>query len=137
MAKRYWLMKSEPEAYSYDRLVEEGRTIWDGVRNYRARNNLQAMRVGEEALFYHSVSDKEIVGIVKIATAGLADPKDETGKWAAVEIEPVRKFDRPVTLAAIKGEQSLQDCELLRQSRLSVAEISPAEWEKICSMCRG
>ena len=137
MAKRYWLMKSEPEAYSYDRLVEEGRTIWDGVRNYRARNNLQAMRVGEEALFYHSVSDKEIVGIVKIATAGLADPKDETGKWAAVEIEPVRKFDRPVTLAAIKGEQSLQDCELLRQSRLSVAEISPAEWEKICSMGRG
>ena len=137
MAKRYWLMKSEPEAYSYDRLVEEGRTIWDGVRNYRARNNLQAMRVGEEALFYHSVSDKEIVGIVKIATAGLADPKDETGKWAAVEIEPVRKFDRPVTLAAIKGEQSLQDCELLRQSRLSVAEISPAEWKKICSMGRG
>ena len=137
MAKRYWLMKSEPEAYSYDRLVEEGRTIWDGVRNYRARNNLQAMRVGEEALFYHSVSDKEIVGIVKIATAGLADPKDETGKWAAVEIEPVRKFDRPVSLAAIKAEPSLQDCELLRQSRLSVAEISPAEWKKICSMGRG
>ena len=137
MAKRYWLMKSEPEAYSYDRLVEEGRTIWDGVRNYRARNNLQAMRVGEEALFYHSVSDKEIVGIVKIATAGLADPKDETGKWAAVEIEPVRKFDRPVSLSAIKAEPSLQDCELLRQSRLSVAEISPAEWKKICSMGEG
>ena len=137
MAKRYWLMKSEPEAYSYDRLVEEGRTIWDGVRNYRARNNLQAMRVGEEALFYHSVSDKEIVGIVKIATAGLADPKDDTGKWAAVEIEPVRKFDRPVSLSAIKAEPSLQDCELLRQSRLSVAEISPAEWKKICSMGRG
>ena len=137
MAKRYWLMKSEPEAYSYDRLVEEGRTILDGVRNYRARNNLQAMRVGEEALFYHSVSDKEIVGIVKIATAGLADPKDDTGKWAAVEIEPVRKFDRPVSLSAIKAEPSLQDCELLRQSRLSVAEISPAEWKKICSMGRG
>ena len=137
MAKRYWLMKSEPEAYSYDRLVEEGRTIWDGVRNYRARNNLQAMRVGEEALFYHSVSDKEIVGIVKIATAGLADPKDDTGKWTAVEIEPVRKFDRPVSLSAIKAEPSLQDCELLRQSRLSVAEISPAEWKKICSMGRG
>ena len=137
MAKRYWLMKSEPEAYSYDRLVEEGRTIWDGVRNYRARNNLQAMRVGEEALFYHSVSDKEIVGIVKIATADLADPKDDTGKWAAVEIEPVRKFDRPVSLSAIKAEPSLQDCELLRQSRLSVAEISPAEWKKICSMGEG
>ena len=137
MAKRYWLMKSEPEAYSYDWLVEEGRTIWDGVRNYRARNNLQAMRVGEEALFYHSVSDKEIVGIVKIVTAGLADPRDDTGKWAAVEIEPVRKFDRPVSLSAIKAEPSLQDCELLRQSRLSVAEISPAEWKKICSMGRG
>ena len=137
MAKRYWLMKSEPEAYSYDWLVEEGRTIWDGVRNYRARNNLQAMRVGEEALFYHSVSDKEIVGIVKIVTAGLADPRDDTGKWAAVEIEPVRKFDRPVSLSAIKAEPSLQDCELLRQSRLSVAEISPAEWKKICSMGEG
>ena len=134
MAKRYWLIKSEPEAYSFDRLVEEGRTLWDGVRNYRARNNLQAMRVGDEAFFYHSVSEKQIVGIVRISKAGLEDPKDDTGTWAAVEIEPVRKFATPVTLAAIKAEPTLEEIELLRQSRLSVAEIRPEEWEKIRRM---
>ena len=96
----------------------------------RAQRDFVALGIATAALIL-------FVGIVKIVTAGLADPRDDTGKWAAVEIEPVRKFDRPVTLAAIKGEQSLQDCELLRQSRLSVAEISPAEWEKICSMGRG
>ena len=134
MAKRYWLMKSEPEAYSFDRLVEEGRTLWDGVRNYRARNNLQAMRVGDEAFFYHSVSEKQIVGIVRISKAGLEDPKDDTGTWAAVEIEPVRKFATPVTLAAIKAEPTLEEIELLRQSRLSVAEIRPEEWRIVRRM---
>ena len=134
MAKRYWLIKSEPEAYSYDRLVAEGSTLWDGVRNYRARNNLQAMQVGDQAFFYHSVSDKQIVGIVRISKAGLADPRDESGTWAAVEIEPVRKFARPVSLAAVKAEASLADIELLRQSRLSVAEIRPGEWEIVCGM---
>ena len=136
MAKRYWLMKSEPEAYSFDRLVEEGRTLWDGVRNYRARNNLQAMQVGDQAFFYHSVSDKEIVGIVRISKAGLADPRDDSGTWAAVEIEPVRKFERPVTLAAIKADPTLEEIELLRQSRLSVAEIRPEEWDKILDMAK-
>lgn len=134
MAKRYWLIKSEPEAYSFDRLVAEGRTLWDGVRNYRARNNLQAMQVGDQAFFYHSVSDKQIVGIVRISKAGLADPRDDSGTWAAVEIEPVRKFARPVSLAAVKAETSLADIELLRQSRLSVAEIRPGEWEIVCGM---
>ena len=134
MAKRHWLIKSEPEAYSFDRLVEEGRTLWDGVRNYRARNNLQAMRVGDEAFFYHSVSEKQIVGIVRISKAGLADPKDDTGTWAAVEIEPVRKFATPVTLAAIKAEPTLEEIELLRQSRLSVAEIRPEEWRIVRRM---
>ena len=134
MAKRYWLIKSEPEAYSFDRLVEEGRTLWDGVRNYRARNNLQAMRVGDEAFFYHSVSEKQIVGIVRISKAGLEDPKDDTGTWAAVEIEPVRKFATPVTLAAIKAEPTLEEIELLRQSRLSVAEIRPEEWRIVRRM---
>ena len=134
MAKRYWLIKSEPEAYSFDRLVEDGRTLWDGVRNYRARNNLQAMRVGDEAFFYHSVSEKQIVGIVRISKAGLEDPKDDTGTWAAVEIEPVRKFATPVTLAAIKAEPTLEEIELLRQSRLSVAEIRPEEWKIVRRM---
>ena len=134
MAKRYWLIKSEPEAYSFDRLVEEGRTLWDGVRNYRARNNLQTMQVGDEAFFYHSVSEKQIVGIVRISKAGLEDPKDDTGTWAAVEIEPVRKFATPVTLAAIKAEPTLEEIELLRQSRLSVAEIRPDEWKIVRRM---
>ena len=134
MAKRYWLIKSEPEAYSFDRLVEDGRTLWDGVRNYRARNNLQAMQVGDEAFFYHSVSEKQIVGIVRISKAGLEDPKDDTGTWAAVEIEPVRKFATPVTLAAIKAEPTLEEIELLRQSRLSVAEIRPEEWRIVRRM---
>ena len=134
MAKRYWLIKSEPEAYSFDRLVEEGRTLWDGVRNYRARNNLQTMQVGDEAFFYHSVSEKQIVGIVRISKAGLGDPKDDTGTWAAVEIEPVRKFDKPVSLAAVKAEPALTEIELLRQSRLSVAEIRPDEWKIVRRM---
>lgn len=137
MAKRYWLIKSEPEAYGFDRLVKEGRTLWDGVRNYRARNNLAAMEQGDEALFYHSVSDKEIVGIVRIARAGLADPSDDSGKWAAVEIEPVRKFARPVTLAQVKADPSLAEIELVRLSRLSVAEILPAEWDRVCQMGEG
>lgn len=137
MAKRYWLIKSEPEAYSYDRLAEEGRTVWDGVRNYRARNNLQAMQVGDEAFYYHSVSEKQIVGIVRIVKAGMADPADESGTWAAVEIEPVKKFARPVTLAEIKAEPSLSEIELIRLSRLSVAEIRPDEWKTVCRMAKG
>lgn len=134
MSKRYWLMKSEPESYGWDRLVADGGTLWDGVRNHRAKLNLQAMRVGEQAFFYHSVTGKEIVGVVEITRAGLSDPKDESGTWAAVEIKPVRKLERPVTLAEIKAEPALKDIELIRQSRLSVAEIRPEEWTKILSM---
>jgi predicted RNA-binding protein with PUA-like domain len=137
MSKRYWLMKSEPASYGWDRLVADGGTLWDGVRNHRAKMNLQAMKEGDQAFFYHSVTGKEIVGIVEITRAGLSDPKDETGTWAAVEIKPVRKLGRPVTLAEIKADTSLEDIELLRQSRLSVAEIRPEEWERILDMASG
>lgn len=136
MSKRFWLMKSEPAAYSWGRLVEEGATVWDGVRNHRAKNNLQAMQVGDQAFFYHSVTGKEIVGIVEIARSGLADPGDESGTWAAVEIKPVRKLERPVTLAEIKAEPALSEIELIRLSRLSVAEIRAEEWDKILAMAR-
>jgi predicted RNA-binding protein with PUA-like domain len=136
MSKRYWLMKSEPAAYGWDRLVDEGGTLWDGVRNHRAKNNLQAMQVGDQAFFYHSVTGKEIVGVVEIVRTGLTDPKDESGTWAAIEIKPVRKLDRPVTLAEIKAEPALADIELVRLSRLSVAEIRPEEWDKILSMAK-
>jgi predicted RNA-binding protein with PUA-like domain len=134
MSKRHWLMKSEPEAYGWDRLVAEGGTVWDGVRNHRAKLNLQMMQVGDLAFFYHSVTGKEIVGVVEITRAGMADPNDTTGTWAAVEIKPVRKLPRPVTLAEIKAEPALQDIELIRQSRLSVAEIKPQEWDRILAM---
>ncbi|MCT2559730.1 EVE domain-containing protein [Tsuneonella sp. YG55] len=129
-------MKSEPDAYSWDDLVAEGEGTWDGVRNYRARNNLAAMEVGDRAFFYHSNIGKEIVGIVEISVAGLNDPTDDSGKWAAVRVRPVEKLKRPVTLAEIKADKALEDIELIRQSRLSVAEIRPAEWEYILGLAR-
>lgn len=131
---RYWLMKSEPDAYGWDDLVAEGEGTWDGVRNYRARNNLAAMAVGDRAFFYHSNIGKEIVGIVEISEAGLADPTDESGKWAAVRVRPVEKLKRPVTLAEIKADPELQETELIRLSRLSVAEIQAEEWARIIDL---
>ena len=136
MSKRYWLMKSEPDAYSWDDLVAEGEGTWDGVRNYRARNNLAAMKVGDEAFFYHSNIGKEIVGIVRISKAGLADPTDDTGTWAAVKVKPVRKLARPVTLAEIKADPGLSEIELLKLSRLSVAAITPDEWSYILALSK-
>lgn len=134
--KRYWLMKSEPDAYSWDDLVAEGEGTWDGVRNHRAANNLRSMAVGEEAFFYHSNIGLEIVGIVKISKSGIADPTDPDGKWAAVKVKPVRKLKRPVTLKEIKADPELADMELVRQSRLSVAEVLPAEWDYILAMSK-
>lgn len=134
MPARHWLIKSEPAAYSWDDLVREGETLWDGIRNHRAANNLRAMKKGDRAFFYHSVTGKEIVGIAEISESGLADPKDE--KWAAVRIKPVRPLERPVTLAEVKADPSLAEIELVRLSRLSVAEIRPAEWERICSVAK-
>jgi len=136
MAARYWLIKSEPAAYGWDDLVRDGETLWDGVRNHRAAMNLRTMQVGEKAFFYHSVTGKEIVGVAEISAAGLTDPKDPEGKWAAVKIKPVRPLERPVTLAEIKSDKTLAEIELVRQSRLSVAEIRPAEWDRICSIAR-
>ncbi|MDY7096900.1 MAG: EVE domain-containing protein [Pseudomonadota bacterium] len=130
----YWLMKSEPFKYSWDDLVAEEEGVWDGVRNHLAKNNLAAMEVGDEAFFYHSREGLEIVGIAEISVAGICDPTDETGKWAAVKIKPKRKFERPVSLKQIKAEPKLADCELVRLSRLSVAKISAEEWQIICEM---
>lgn len=133
MAKR-WLLKTEPASYSWDDLVREGETVWNGVRNHRAKANLIAMQVGDQAFFYHSVTGKEIVGIAEISAAGMTDPTDAEGKWAAVKVRPVRAFARPVTLAAIKADPALATVELVRLSRLSVAEITPGEWSHICGM---
>lgn len=135
MPTRHWLIKSEPEAYSWDDLVRDGETLWDGIRNHRAANNLRAMNKGDQAFFYHSVTGKEIVGIADISEAGLPDPKD--AKWAAVKVKPVRALERPVSLAEIKADQKLKDIELVRLSRLSVAEITPAEWKHIVGLAKG
>lgn len=136
MAHRLWLMKTEPEAFSWDDLLRDGETVWDGVRNHRAANNMRAMEVGDEVFFYHSVTGKEIVGIARVSASGLTDPTDPEGKWAAVKVQPVRALERPVTLKEIKADAALQDMELVRLSRLSVAEVRPDEWETILAKAR-
>ncbi len=134
MARRFWLMKSEPDAYSWDDLLAEGEGTWDGVRNHRAANNLRAMQVGEQAFFYHSNIGREIVGIAEISLSGIADPSDPEGKWAAVKVRPVRKLARPVTLSDIKANPALAEMELVRLSRLSVAELTESEWKEVLRM---
>lgn len=131
---RFWLMKSEHEVYGWDDLVAEGEGTWDGVRNYRARNNLAAMEVGDQAFFYHSNIGLEIVGICAISVAGIPDPTDDTGKWAAVKVKPVRKLARPVTLKEIKADPALAEIELVKLMRLSVCEVRESEWEHILAM---
>ena len=137
MTKSYWLMKSEPDVYAWDDLVAEGEGTWDGVRNHSAKLHLQAMQKGDEAFFYHSNIGLEIVGIMKISVPGLKDPEDETGKWAAVKVKPVRKLKRGVSLKEIKATPALAAMEMLRQSRLSVAPVRQEEWERIIAMSRG
>lgn len=128
----YWLMKSEPESYGWADLVRDGGTEWDGVRNNAARLHLKAMKTGDEAFFYHSMSDKAVVGIMRVARAAQPDPKDTD--WVSVRVEPVRLLARPVTLAEIKAEPRLSKMELIRQSRLSVAPVGEEEWNVILKM---
>jgi predicted RNA-binding protein with PUA-like domain len=125
-------MKSEPESYSWDDLTRDGRTEWDGVRNNAARLHLKAMKAGDEAFFYHSMSDKAVVGIMRIAREARPDPRDSD--WVSVRVEPVRPLPRPVTLAEIKAEPALAKMELIRQSRLSVAPVRPEEWRKVLEL---
>jgi predicted RNA-binding protein with PUA-like domain len=129
-------MKSEPEAYGWDDLVAEGEGTWDGVRNHRAANNLRAMKPGDQAFFYHSVTGKEIVGIAEITVSGLKDPSDPEGKWAAVKLKPVKKLARPVTLAEIKADPAFAEMELVKLSRLSVAEVRPDEWNRVLALSK-
>jgi predicted RNA-binding protein with PUA-like domain len=128
----YWLIKSEPESYGWADLVRDGGTEWDGVRNNAARLHLKAMKPGDEAFLYHSMSDKAVVGIVRISRAAAPDPKD--GDWVSVRVEPVRPLARAVTLAEIKADPRLAKMELIRQSRLSVAPVRPDEWRTILEM---
>jgi predicted RNA-binding protein with PUA-like domain len=130
----YWLMKSEPSAYSWERFVKDGRTNWNGVRNYQAANNLKAMKPGDRAFFYHSNEGLAVVGIMEIVKAAYPDPGDATGRFVMVDVKPVAAMKTPVTLAAIKAEPKLQDLALVRQSRLSVSPVSAADWKLICKM---
>ena len=130
----YWLMKSEPSAYSWDQLVKDGRTHWNGVRNYQAANNLKAMKKGDRAFFYHSNEGVAVVGIVEIVKEYYPDPTDETGRFGMVDVKPVMPVKTPVALAAIKAEPKLAELPLVRQSRLSVSPVDAASWKLICKM---
>ena len=129
-----WLMKSEPESYGWADLIRDGATEWDGVRNPTARLNLKAMKPGDTVFFYHSMSDKAVVGIMKVTRAAEPDPK--APEWVRVRVEPVKPLERPVTLAEIKAEPSLAKMELIRQSRLSVAPVRDEEWAKVLEMAQ-
>ena len=130
----YWLMKSEPGTWSWEDQVRDGVAEWDGVRNYQASNNLKAMKIGDEAFFYHSVNEKRIVGIVEVVKEYYPDPTDKSGRFGMVDVKALRPFKRPVSLAEIKDEQRLQELPLIRQSRLSVMPIGKKEWQLICKM---
>ena len=132
--KNYWLVKQEPEAYSWDDFVRDGGTQWTGVRNFLARKNLRAMRKGDAVLFYHSVSDKAVVGIAQVTREAFPDPTAKEGDWSAVELKPVKPLKHPVTLAQIKVEPKLREIALLRASRLSVQSLGKTEFELICRM---
>jgi predicted RNA-binding protein with PUA-like domain len=130
----HWLLKSEPAKYSWEQMVADGRTHWDGVRNHQAANNLRAMREGEHAFFYHSNEGKEIVGVVRIVRPFYLDPGDPGGRFGMVDVAPVGAVKQPVTLAAMRTIPALSEFSLLRQSRLSVCPVSDAEWTVICDM---
>ena len=133
----HWLVKSEPNAYSFDDLVRDGRTVWDGVRNNAAALHLKAMKTGEQVLFYHSQEGKDVVGIAEVAKTAFPDKSDPTGRFVAVELVPVRALKRPVTLADMKAQPALKDMAMIRQSRLSVSPVSDAEWKVILKMAGG
>jgi predicted RNA-binding protein with PUA-like domain len=131
----WWLMKSEPGSYGWADLVRDGGTEWDGVRNPAARLHLKAMKVGEEAFFYHSGAERAVVGVMLVTREARPDPKD--ADWVSVAVEPVRAMAAPVTLAAIKAAPALAKMELIRQSRLSVAPVREEEWAAVLAMGRG
>ena len=132
--KNYWLVKSEPDSYSWDDLVADGKTSWTGVRNFTARNNLRSMRAGDEVLFYHSVTDKAVVGIAKVVRAAHADPTAKEGDWSTVDLAPLKPLRRPVTLDQIKARRLLKNTSLVRQSRLSVHALTAAEFREIVNL---
>ena len=134
MARSYWLVKQEPSTYSFDRLVREKRTCWDGVRNFQARNNLRQMKVGDRVLFYHSGTGKCVVGIAEVAKAAYPDPTADDPQWVAVDLKPVKPLKAEVPLAAIRYNPKLSNLPLIRQSQLSVMPLTKEEFDAIVAM---
>ena len=130
----YWLLKSEPDAWSWDNQVKEGASMWDGVRNYQARNNLKEMKKNDLCFFYHSVTERSIVGIVKVVKEYYQDPTDKRGSFVVVDVKATKKLKNPVTLDQIKEHSKLQDIALVKQSRLSVMPLKKTEWDIIIKM---
>ena len=130
----YWLVKSEPFKYSWDQLVTDKQTVWDGVRNYAARNNLKAMKKGDQVFFYHSNEGVEIVGIAKVAKEAYQDPSTEEEAWVVVDLQPFKKLKKPVTLAQVKADSRLSEMALVRLGRLSVQPVTEAEWRIVMEL---
>lgn len=130
----YWLVKSEPFKYSWDQLVKDKKTFWDGVRNYTARNNLRNMSIGDQVFFYHSNEGLAIVGIAEVVKEAYQDPTTDDTNWVVVELKPVKAFPKPVTLTDIKQEKTLAEMQLVRQGRLSVSAVTAVEYKKILKM---
>ena len=131
---KYWLLKSEPEAWSWDNQVKEGKSMWEGVRNYQARNNLKEMKKNDLCFFYHSVTQRSIIGIVKVVKEHYPDPTDKTERFVVVDVKTTKKLKNPVSLEQIKGNPKLKDIALIKQSRLSVMPIKKKEWVEIIKL---
>jgi len=134
MARNYWLVKSEPEKYSWDQFTKDGSTYWDGVRNAQARNNLQAMRKSDLVLYYHSNEGKEVVGVARVTGESYPDPTTDDERWVVVDLEPAKPLSRAVTLAEIKADAQLADIPLVKQSRLSVMPIPKPAFDRIVKL---
>jgi predicted RNA-binding protein with PUA-like domain len=134
VARQHWLIKSEPDTYSYARLVKDGRTTWDGVRNFQARNNLRAMKEGDLAFFYHSNVGKEVVGVARVLRDAYPDPTAPGEDWSAVDFAPAFELKKSVTLETMKKDAKLEGLELIRRGRLSVVPVSPAHFERILAL---
>ena len=132
----YWLVKQEPESYSFATFQKEGKTDWTGVRNFTARNNLKEMKVGDKVFYYHSGEERAVVGLAKVSKAAFPDPTADEGSWVAVELEAGKAIKNPVTLAAIKANKKLADMKLVKLSRLSVSPVTKEEWDEIIEMSK-
>jgi predicted RNA-binding protein with PUA-like domain len=134
MPAQYWLVKSEPESYSWSDLVKDGKTAWTGVRNFQARNNLRAMKKGDLVLFYHSVSDKQIVGVAKVAAEAYTDPTAKEGDWSCVDLSASKPLKKPLSLEQIKADSALKEMALVKNSRISVTPVTEAQFKRIAQL---